>query len=203
MSPLVRYCGINFLWAAVCLLTASVTAGQGDDRLIGIWVSDQGYQTIELLFRSDGVYQVDTRSTDPTSDFGLTDRGRYQVTGQALTLTSYGYLNAPVPEVYDLEIAGDSLSLTSAGSTVPEVYQFKPDSRADVLAREKANPALVRRWTRHLLFVGDKEYTFRPGGYYVLKITHDSPEFPPEFQRGRYQQTGNRITIEPYSGDAS
>lgn len=203
VNRLVRYCRVYCRWAAVFLLTASVAPAQNNDPFVGIWVSDQGYQIMELLFRSDGVYQIDTRSTDPTSDFESTDLGRYQVTGQSLTLTSYGYFSVPGPEVYDFEITGNSLSLTSAESTVPEVFQFKPGSREDVLAREKANPALVRRWTRHLLFVGDEEFTFRPGGYYVLKTTRDDPRFPIEFERGRYQQAGNRITIEPYSGDPS
>ncbi len=93
---------------------------------------------------------------------------------------------------------GETLSFAGWGSSLSDEYQYQPGSRADVLAREKANPDLVRRWTRHILFSGDEEFTFRPGGYYLRTMTHESPVFT-EFDRGRYELAGNRLKIKPYS----
>src|SRR3954451_13880568 len=73
---------LTWLSATLYLAVASAALGKGDDRLVGIWARDEGFQMIELLFRSDGRYQLDTKSTDPDLDFSSSERGRYQVTDQ-------------------------------------------------------------------------------------------------------------------------
>jgi hypothetical protein len=87
------------------------TIARADDRLIGIWTLDEGFQRVELLFRSDGRYQIDTIDSDQPS-FSFTDRGRYEVNGQGLALTPYDYLGEPQSVSYEFQIAGSSLSLT-------------------------------------------------------------------------------------------
>jgi hypothetical protein len=52
------------LWIALGFLVAFGQICRADDRLVGIWWVDEGYQTVEYLLRSDGRYQIDTRSTD-------------------------------------------------------------------------------------------------------------------------------------------
>ncbi len=166
--------------------------------MVGIWALDEGFQIVELLFRSDGRYQIDTKSTDPVSSFS--ERGRYSINGQAIALTPYDYLGEPQTRQYQFEVLGDSLSLTRLDFSLFEVYQFKPGSKAEVLAREQVAPVLVGTWGRSISFFGKAEYTFRPGGYYFLKNTPDGSEFPPEIVRGRYTQDGTRLTLKPYSG---
>lgn len=200
MKRLIQHGGFQSLCAAVSLATASVALGQGGVApLVGIWLADQGYRSVELLFRSDGVYQINTRFYDSPFSLGSTYRGRYVIDGRSLTLTPYEYLHSPVSASSRFAVTGDTLVFTGFYSDLPARYQFQPNSRADVLAREHANGALVRRWTRHILFSGDEEYTFRPGGYYVRTMTHENPVFT-EFERGRYELAGNHLTIKPYSG---
>ena len=113
MKPLIQHCSFHSLCAAVSLATASVALGQGGvSPLVGIWVADQGYRSVELLFRSDGVYQIDTKLYDSSFSLGSTYRGRYVIDGQSLTLTSYHYLNSPVPDSSQFEVVGDTLVLT-------------------------------------------------------------------------------------------
>lgn len=194
--------------AAAWLVTGSVGLAQGNDGLVGIWVGQGLINTVELLFRSDGRYEA--KSTTTGSQFGPSiDRGRYEVVGQSILMTSYTYfLLGPVPtvETYSFQLDGDALSL-SGGSYFSSInlsmnYEFRPGSRADVLAREGASEDLVRRWTRHVLFTGDEEWTFRPGGYYCFKrISENVPDFV-EIERGRYEQSGTLVTFHPYGGNA-
>lgn len=189
--------------AVALVLSSAVAAEQGDDRLVGIWTADQGYRTVKWLFRSDGKYQLETKSTDPEFPFGSTDRGEYEIAAESFTTISYGYFREKVPVTYQFEIAGDSLSLANPNSDLPADYELEPGSRADVLAREQASEDLARRWTRHMLFVGDEEITFRPGGYYFVKTTYENVQSPPQFFRGRYEQDGEVVTMTPYSEDPS
>ncbi len=188
------------IWMALCFIFALTTPGWADDRLVGIWVRDEGFQIVELLFRSDGRYQLNTKSTDPVFDFSSTERGRYEVNGQVLTLTPYEFLGEPQGRQYQLAIDGDFLSLERIDFGFTDVYQFRPGSKADVLARENVDSVLVGRWERTITFAGKAEYTFRPGGYYILKNTPEGGQFPPEFIRGRYELEGTRLVIKPYSG---
>jgi hypothetical protein len=188
------------MWAALCLLVATATVGRGDDRLVGIWTVDEGFQIVELLFRSDGRYQLDTKSTDPVLDYSSSERGLYHVGGPALTLTPYDYLGEPQSKHYEFEMAGSSLSLTRVDFPQSQVYQLKPGSREDVLARENVDPSGIGTWTRHIAFYGKAEYTFRPGGYYFLKNTPEDSQFPPEWIRGRYETSGTQLTLKPYGG---
>jgi len=55
------------MWLGFQLTIASVALGQADDLLVGIWSADEGFQIVDFLFRSDGRYQLDTRSTRVTS----------------------------------------------------------------------------------------------------------------------------------------
>ena len=79
MKSLIQQSRFSSIWVAIYLMIASVALGQGDDRLVGIWAIDEGFQIVELLFRSDGRYQLDTKSTDPVLDFSSTERGRYEI----------------------------------------------------------------------------------------------------------------------------
>jgi hypothetical protein len=121
------------------------------------------------------------------------------VEGLALTLTPYDYVVRPEPRRYQFERSGDSLSLTSADFGQTQSFQLHPGSKADVLAREQVKPLLERIWRQHIAFFGDVECTFRPGGYYVVKRTPDDTQFATVYIRGRYEETGNQLTLKPYS----
>ena len=184
---------------AVGWIASATAMGQGDDDLVGVWHSDQGFRTVDLLFRSDGRYQLDTQSTDPVIDLSSTERGRYLIEGQALTLTPYDYLVRPEPRRYRFESSGGSLTLTNAEYGQTEAFQFRPGSKADVQAREHVDHGLVGVWHRHISFLGEAECTFRPGGYYVVRQAYDDPQFATAFSRGRYEVTENQLTLKPYS----
>jgi hypothetical protein len=151
-KPLLGQMSFSWLWIALSLLTASVALGQGDDRFVGVWTLDEGFQTVEFLFRSDGRYQLDKKSTDPVLDFSSTDRGRYEVSGQTLTLRPYEYLGEPGIKTYEFELIGDSLTLSQPEFSLTEVYQFKTGSRADVLAGEQVEADLVGNWVAYINF---------------------------------------------------
>jgi hypothetical protein len=168
--------------------------------LVGIWALDEGFQIVQLLVRSDGRYRIDKTSTDPDSDFSFAELGRYQLQDQTLVLTPYEYLGEPQSRRYEYQLTDDSLSLISADNSLVEVYQFESGSRDDVLEQEKVEAVLVGTWERSIVFAGKDEYTFRPGGYYVLKYTHEDDQFPPEFTRGRYEHDGVRLSLKPYGG---
>src|SRR5690348_584449 len=102
------------IWLALAGMTGATAFGQGDDRLVGVWDGHDDVQTVKLLFRSGGRYQLDSKSTDPILDLSSTERGWYQVAGETLTLIAYDYLVKPDPRPYQMEITGSSLSLTSA-----------------------------------------------------------------------------------------
>ncbi|MFO1498203.1 MAG: hypothetical protein U1G07_07390 [Verrucomicrobiota bacterium] len=186
------------IFTAGCLTIASIARGQDGDPLVGIWTADEGFQTIELLFRSDGAYQLQTKLTDSEWNLGSTDRGWYEVVGESLIMTSHQYLNQPDSNVYKFELDGDTLALTSSGWN-SRIYRLMPGSRDEVMAREGAGLDLFRRWKRHILFTGDEEYTFRPSGYYCLEMDHETVVFT-EYTRGRFEQAGTRLTMQPYSG---
>ena len=179
---------LRLIKAAVLLTIgwiANATAiAQGDDRLVGVWDSTDAVRTYQLLFRTNGRYQLDTQSTDPGLDLSSTERGHYQVDGQGLTLTPYDYVAKPDPRQYQFQRSGDSLSLTSTDYGQTQFFQFRPGSKADVLARENVHPGLVGVWRRHIAFYGEVEGTFRPGGYYVIKTTPDDPQFATGYVAG-------------------
>lgn len=187
--------------AAAWLATTLISFAQADDRLIGVWVGEGFVNTVKLVFRSDGRYQVESRTVG--SEFGpMVDRGRYEVVGSTVRMTSYTYLQRPAADVYEFLVEDDSLSLRGGPDlsvyNLSLDYQLTPGSKADVLACEQGSHDLVRRWTRHVLFTGDEEWTFRPGGYYCFKSTSENVDLV-EFQRGRYAQTGSQLDMKPYS----
>jgi hypothetical protein len=192
--------------AAVWVAAASVALAQGDDRFVGVWIGQGWVNTVELLLRSDGQYQVEARTVGSEFD-PMVDRGRYEVAGQTLRMTSYRYLDKPAEAIYGFELDGDSLSLTGGPDlAVPSLaleYELRPGSREDVLARQQASQDLVRRWTRHVLFTGDEEWTFRPGGYYALKAISENVAGFVQIERGRYELTGTHLTLRPYTLAAS
>ena len=167
---------------AVGWIASATAMGQGDDDLVGVWHSDQGFWTVDLLFRSDGRYQLDTQSTDPVIDLSSTERGRYLIEGQALTLTPYDYLVRPEPRRYRFESSGGSLTLTNAEYGQTEAFQFRPGSKADVQAREHVDHGLVGVWHRHISFLGEAECTFRPGGRRGQRKHTMTPSSPPPFR---------------------
>ncbi|MHC1763222.1 MAG: hypothetical protein AB9869_02795 [Verrucomicrobiia bacterium] len=190
-----------WLGLAMIFMLPWAALGQSDSPLVGVWAIDDGWQVRELLFRSDGRYQADSRNADPTVGFSLTERGRYEVNGQTLALMPYEYFGEPQPKLYQVELSGGFLTLTTPGDfPLVDVYQFKSGSREDVLARQNVPRVLIGSWKRSIVFWGDEEYTFRPGGYYVRKDTPESGNFPPDYIRGRYGQEGDLLTIAPYSG---
>src|ERR1051325_6447091 len=110
------------IWIGLILMIASVALGQADDRLIGIWVLDEGFQTREYLFRSDGRYELDTKSSDPALGFSFIDEGRYEVNGQTLAFKPYDYLGEPALERYEFQIAADALTLARPEFSILDVY---------------------------------------------------------------------------------
>lgn len=183
---------------ALLAMLTSVGMAQGDDRLVGVWVQEEGFWKVDLLFRSDGRYQVETASADPALGYYSIERGAYEVEGQTLTLRPYDYLVNPQTKRYDLALAGGSLSLTGPEGEVT-TYQFRTGSRDGVLAGESVDHGLVGMWRRHIQFYGNAEYIFRPDGHYVSRQIPDNTAFSPTIVRGRYKQEGNRLTLQPYS----
>lgn len=202
--PFVKPKSVRFLshpvWLALLLLFTSAGSVRGDDRFVGSWVLDEGFQIVEILFRSDGRYQIDTRSTDPDFGFFFTERGRYEVAGTGLSLHSYEYFGEPEPRRYEFLFDRQTLSLTRVEFSLTEIYQFKTRSKEQVLAQEKAEHDPVGKWRRGNASAGTDEYLFRPGGYYVFVRTHSGSPFPPEILRGRYWVEGSRLTLRPYGG---
>src|SRR5215212_746388 len=90
----------------------SPSRGQTDLLQVGIWIFNDGAQILELLFRSDGRYQLETKSTDPIGGSSFTERGRYEFKGQTLELAPYDYIGKPQAKRYEFQIAGNSLTLT-------------------------------------------------------------------------------------------
>jgi len=58
-------------------MIASVAREREGNPQVGIWELDEGFQIVRLLLRSDGRYQLQTKSTDPSLDFASTESGRY------------------------------------------------------------------------------------------------------------------------------
>lgn len=182
------------------LVALSSAVARADDRLVGRWVRDEGFQIIQYVFRSDGGYLLEKQSTNPDLDFSSTDRGRYAVSGQTLTFTSFEYFGESTGLERVFELSGTTLVISPPDHAFSEDFQFQAGSREEVLAKEKAAPDVVGSWLYYLPNVGLYEYTFRPGGYYFRKKTSDDTEFPPEYVRGRYTVDGSRLTLLPYSG---
>lgn len=200
INGLIRRCGL-LLFSGIVWLAPTLTSAQTDGPLVGIWTADQGFQTVEYLFRSDGRYQLDTKSTDPAFGFSFADRGQFVVDGQTVTLFPFDHVGEQTSKKLLFEIREKALTLTSEFG-VEEVYQFKPGSRADVLARQNVAPDLVRTWTRHVELAGTDQYTFRPDGHYFVKSMDEGNQFPPQYIRGRYEQNGRFLAIKPYGGVA-
>ena len=132
-----------------------------------------------VSFPANGRYQFDNRSKDPDLSWSLTERGRYAVQGQELTVTLDEYFGEIESRRYAIELLGGSLTLTRLDFELPPVvYHLRPGSKADVLARNQAEPDLIGTWGRPLAFSGKREYTFRPSGYYFVKDTADDTQFP-------------------------
>lgn len=200
MNSYIRKSRWSSIGVALYLLAPAIAPAQAIDELVGIWVIDDGWQITELLLRSDGRYQFDEKSTEPNG-YHLIDRGRFELNGQTLTLRPYEYFGEPGDKPYSVELNGSTLTLSTLGEfPLTYVYQYKPGSKEDVLARENVDPVLIGTWQRDITFWGNEEYTFRPGGYYIRKDTPESGEFPPDFIRGRYHQDGGELIITPYSG---
>lgn len=200
MHAFLRKSGLGVLSLALYLMTTGLAPGQDLNQLVGVWVIDDGWQITELLLRSDGRFQKDVKSTEPNG-YHLVDRGQFELNGQVLTTFPYEYFGDTESKPYELQLNGDTLTLTTLGDfSITEVYQYKPGSKEDVLAREQVDPELIGSWRRSVIFWGEEEYTFRPGGYFVRKDTPESGEFPPDYVRGRYDLNKDELTTMPYSG---
>src|SRR3712207_2063737 len=92
--------------------------------LTGIWAADEGYQVVEFLFRSDGGYQQETRSTDSSLSYAWVERGRYELDGLTLTTMPYEYFGEPVRHVFDLQLVDDALTLSVRDSSITQTYQL-------------------------------------------------------------------------------
>lgn len=179
-------------------LAAAATNG-----LVGRWTLDEGFQVVEFTFRSDGRYQIDTRGTDPVFDLAFTDRGRYALAGDTLSLTPYEFFGEPGSRTYAVQRTDTALWLTRTDLSLTQEYRFQPGSTAEVLAREQVEADLIGTWRRTIAIAGTEAYTFRPGGYYVLERIAQDSQFPPEVIRGRYEWLGDRLTLLPYGGVSS
>ncbi len=183
-------------------MATSVARPRDVTPLVGVWALDEGYQIQRLLFRSDGRYQLETRSTGSDFGYAFTEAGRYESEGGALTLAPYEYLGEPQRKHYETQLADGVLTLSSPEFGIVQVYQLEPGSGDEVLARERVDRDPVGTWGHRVQHWGTAEYTFRPGGYYVLKNTPEDGQFPPDFIRGRYTHDGARLTLTPYGGTA-
>jgi hypothetical protein len=171
-----------------------------ESPLIGVWVLDEGYQITEYLFRSNGRYQLDTRSTNPDLDYLLTEQGTYQITSDRLTLSPYEYFGEPQSKQLGFRRDGDLLTISALEYEHIQVYSLRPESREDILVRDRVQPLLVGTWSRPFPYSGHEEYTFRPGGYFLRKGVPGDTQFPPDYVYGRYEQEGSILTLRPYSG---
>jgi hypothetical protein len=188
------------VWVSTLIALACGVASRADDRLIGSWTLDEGFQTLEYTFRSDGRYQLETRSTDPFFDFRFLDLGRYAAHGTDLLLQPDEYFGEPTSKRYAYLADAAGLTLTNPEFSIVQFFRFRAGSKEDVLARESAEHDLIGTWRRSIANSGTDDYTFRPGGYYVLKRTPSDAQFPPEFIRGRYVVDGTQLAIHPYNG---
>ena len=141
-------------WVTFSFMIASVARGQENNPLIGIWAVDEVSQSLACLFCSDGRYQLDTTNPDPVAGSTVTERGRYEIHGQALTLTPDDLLSAPQDKHDECQGSSDSLSLTRRDVPQSHVCQLTTGSRADGLARENVAPVLVRTWGRSMELFG-------------------------------------------------
>jgi hypothetical protein len=173
-----------------------------DNPFVGIWTLDEGYQVTELLLRSDGRYQIETRSTNPDLDYVLGEPGGYAIDTQnrLLTLTPFEHFGDPEHKQFTFELNGESLTLVRVDVELSYVYQFKAGSRADVLAREQVGRDPVGSWIRKIPYSGTEAYTFRPDGHFAKVNTPEDSQFPPDIMRGRYAQDDMRLTLNPYAG---
>lgn len=172
-----------------------------DNPLVGIWVMDQEYQVVELLFRTDGRYQQETKSPAGEAQYYLTERGRYTIDGETLVLALYEYANDPAGKrYYAMELVGTSLKLVAVDTEATYEYQFKPGSRADVLQRQGVERVLVGTWWRPFPYSGLEQYTFRPGGYYFLETIDESSDPPIQYIRGRFVENDTGSIVKPYGG---
>ena len=185
------------LWIAISLACFGFNRLAADDRLVGRWLQDQGFQTLEYTFRSDGRYQLDTRSSDPSIGFSFTDRGEYDATGTSMTLRPYEYFGEPVSIRIDYQIENGQLSLTRIDPSWTEVFTYQSGSIEVVRIQEQTPRDLVGIWRMSVPNAGTDEYTLRPDGYYVLKKIAEDSQFPPEFVRGRYSADATRIVFQP------
>jgi hypothetical protein len=172
-----------------------------DNPLVGIWIMDQEYQIVEVLFRPDGRYQQETMTPSGEAQYYLTERGRYAIEGQTLVLAPYEYGSDPSSRrYYTMELVDTSLTIVGVDTGAIYEYQFKPDSKADVIQRQglKRNP--IGTWWRPFPYSGLEQYTFRPAGYYFLETIDEASDPPIQYIRGRYEDSGTESTIKPYGG---
>jgi hypothetical protein len=188
------------VWVSTLIALACGVASRADDRLIGSWVLDEGFQISEYTFRSDGRYQLETRSTDPVFDFQFLDLGGYTVHGTDLLLQPDEYFGEPTSKRYEYLVNAEGLTLTNPEFSIVQVFRFRTGSKEDVLARENVEHDLIGTWRRLIANSGTDDYTFRPGGYYFLKRTPSDGQFPPEHIRGRYVFEGTQLALHPYNG---
>lgn len=98
----------RWVFAVVMGLLSSLAGwAQEDGFLVGVWTRDEGFQTVELLFRPSGHYQLETESSDPIFDFSSSERGTFKVEGRTLTLLPHDYLIRPEPRSYTFEAAAE------------------------------------------------------------------------------------------------
>lgn len=191
------------LLTPVLLLLALAPRTAAEDLLIGVWSQDDGFQTVEIAFRSDGRYRLDTRANDPAMGFHFTEHGRYAAAGQALDLSPHDYFGEPQPRSYLFRFQNDLLLLERPEFSLTETYRFEPGSRDRILAGEQTLRDPVGTWRRNNVSNGTDTYTFRPDGVFRLIRTHGDGPFPPEIVRGRYSLDDHRMTLRPYGGVAA
>jgi len=94
------------------------------ERLVGIWVFRDMFQTVELWFLADGRYSATTR----VGDAAVPESGRYEVRGTKLTLAPQG----AGPVTYDFALAGSRLTLSGGNYAAPQTFEKVPGSEAKV-----------------------------------------------------------------------
>ncbi len=106
-------------------LGAQLCRGQASpERLVGIWVFRDMFQTVEIWFLADGRYSA----TIKIGDAAVPENGRYEVRGAKLKLAPQG----AEPVTYDYSLSGNRLTLSGGNYGAPQTFEKVPGSEVKV-----------------------------------------------------------------------
>lgn len=183
----------------ILLIGISASAQSGDERLIGVWRFEAQFQENEILFRPDGQFIFDKKFVQVAMP---TERGRYQVEGDLLTLLP----GNSQPVQYKMQLRGNTMILSNSELPEPQTYQRRPGSREQVLAQMRPvttamlsgnGDTFVGIWRFKQEFQS-ADFTLRPDGRYISAHEVGGQRFE---ERGSFQIDNGKITFTPYKGN--